>query len=146
MEGQTNALELAISKKAGINQKLFQSQHPPVIHSSIVRDDKQIEFRQAQVKVTRNGQRTGSDSDKRIVSNRGERQLFLISLSLSLCAHIMCVLYLSLHISIFKSICICVCKRTGWQFRPCDSISEEPESSNGNGEEEAPGKLRRQTL
>ena len=49
MEGQTNALELAISKKACINQKLFQSQHPPVIHSSMVRDDKQIEFRQAQV-------------------------------------------------------------------------------------------------
>ena len=48
MEGQTNALELAISKKACINQKLFQSQHPPVIHSSMVRDDKQIEFRQAQ--------------------------------------------------------------------------------------------------
>ena len=145
MEGQTNALELAISKKAGINQKLFQSQHPPVIHSSIVRDDKQIEFRQAQVKVTRNGQRTSSDSDKRIVSNRGECQLFLISLSLSMRTHYVCFVSISAHI-LFKSICICVCKRTGWQFRPCDSIPEEPESSNGNGEEEAPGKLRRQTL
>ena len=98
MEGQTNALELAISKKAGINQKLFQSQHPPVIHSSIVRDDKQIEFRQAQVKVTRNGQRTGSDSDKRIVSNRGECQLFLISLSLSMRTHYVCFVSISAHL------------------------------------------------
>ena len=49
VEGQTIALELAIAKKAQQNMKLYKkSPHPPVIFSSIVRDDRQIESRQAQ--------------------------------------------------------------------------------------------------
>lgn len=49
VEGQTLALELAIAKKAQQNMKLYKkSPHPPVIFSSIVRDDRQIESRQAQ--------------------------------------------------------------------------------------------------
>jgi hypothetical protein len=49
VEGQTIALELAIGKKAQQNMKLYKkSPHPPVIFSSTVRDDRQIESRQAQ--------------------------------------------------------------------------------------------------
>ena len=49
VEGQMNALELAIEKKAKWNMKLYKgSRHPPVIFSSIVRDDRMVEYRQAQ--------------------------------------------------------------------------------------------------
>ena len=44
--------------------------------------------------------------DKRLVSNTGECQLFLISLSLY--AHTLCVLYLSLHIS-YLNLYVYVC-------------------------------------
>lgn len=48
VEGQRNALELAIDKKAKVNMKLYNgSPYPPVIYSSLVRDDRQIEERQA---------------------------------------------------------------------------------------------------
>jgi len=49
VEGQMNALELAIEQKAKKNMKLYKgSRHPPVIYSSLVRDDRMVEFRQAQ--------------------------------------------------------------------------------------------------
>mmetsp|Transcript_23060 Transcript_23060/g.36931 ORF Transcript_23060/g.36931 Transcript_23060/m.36931 type:complete len:358 (-) Transcript_23060:56-1129(-) len=49
VEGQTTALELQINKKANTNIKLFKgSPIPPVIFSSLVRDDRQIEARQAE--------------------------------------------------------------------------------------------------
>lgn len=49
LEGQTTALELQINKKANTNMKLYKgSRIPPVIYSSLVRDEKQIEATQAQ--------------------------------------------------------------------------------------------------
>ena len=51
-EGQKLALELQIETKAQKNMKLYKgSRIPPVIYSSIVRDDRQIEGRQAQAGV-----------------------------------------------------------------------------------------------
>ena len=48
VEGQRNALELEIDKKATLNKKLYNgSPYPPVIYSSIIRDDRQIEEKQA---------------------------------------------------------------------------------------------------
>ena len=52
VEGETNGLELQIEQKAKKNMKLYftskHPQYPPVIYSSIVRDDGIIETKQAQ--------------------------------------------------------------------------------------------------
>ena len=49
VEGQMNALNQQIAKREKKNMKLYKgSKYPPVIYSSVVRDDRTIEYRQAQ--------------------------------------------------------------------------------------------------